>query len=242
MFGLALPWHRRRLRAHFTADIAGTTITFCYVRKNACSAFKRLILDHAGYDGEWRGSIGYLVRNCSARSLAEARSAQWRIFVYRDPFERVASLFRNKLIMQDGAVDFLRSYSKVTGSDPAEASFSSLVKDYLTGRRLDPHAHSQASHLLPISYNCVSTPETLFTDMRGIFGDELAHRYFARPSNPSSARLFDHPSSDTPVRLLRERFAASGELPSVEALRTAELETLVRRIYRDDYLLDPARG
>jgi hypothetical protein len=241
MFGGALPWNRRRLRSHLQAEIGGASITYCYIRKNACSAFKRLLINHYNYQGEWRNAVGFLTRTCSAPNLAAARSAQWRIFVYRDPFDRAASLFRHKMIMQHGAENFLRNYREVTGADPASATFSSFVTDYLTGRKLDPHTRSQASHLLPIDYNIVSTPQTLLADMRGIFGDELAQRYFALPSNRSSASPFDDPSWDTSVHVLGERLAATGELPSLDALRTSELESIVQRLYRDDYALDPER-
>lgn len=227
----------RRLRSHFLFEVNGSTIAYCYIRKNACSAFKRMILDQAGYTGQWNGAISYLTSNFAAPSVQAVRAARWRVFVYRDPFERMASLFRNKMIMQDGAVDFLNDFRRVTGSDPKGATFEQFVHHYLEHRPGDPHTLSQAAHLLPISYNVRSTMDSLLHDMKQVVGDELAKRYFGRPVNESSAILFDEPSVDLPVRVLRDRYAESGQLPGSSALETAELRSAVQRLYRADYKL-----
>jgi sulfotransferase famil protein len=233
---------RRQLRSHFLFEIEGISIAYCYVRKNACSTFKHMILDNAEYDGKWEDAISFMTRHYAASSVAAVRSARWRIFVYRDPFERMTSLFRNKMIMQDGAANFLGNYERVTGCDPFDATFEQFVGSYLTRRSLDPHTRSQSSHLLPVSYNCASTFKTLFADMKIIIGDELATRYFAKPTNDSSGALFDEPSLDVPVRILRGRYGATGQLPSNTALNGSDVRAIVRQIYRDDYKLVPRDG
>lgn len=231
--------YRQQLRGHFIFEIDGARIAYCYIRKNACSAFKRMILDRAGYRGEWDDAIGFLEENFAPKRIADVRSAAWRIFVYRDPFDRAASLFRNKMVVQENASDFLRSYAETTQSDPMDATFDLMVRSYLERSPSDPHVHSQAAHLLPASYNLVASMETLADDMKAVVGEELAKRYFARPVNESSAMLFAEPSSDVPVRLLRERYAATGELPGAAALASPELRSTIQRIYRADYKLLP---
>ena len=231
--------YRQQLLSHFVFEIGGVRIAYCYIRKNACSAFKRMMLGEAGYTGEWHDAIGFLQKNFGTNRVADVRSADWRVFVYRDPFDRAVSLFRNKMVMPDDARDFLRSYAEVTGSDPLDATFDKFVRSYLSRSSLDPHAHSQSSHLLPVSYNLVANIETLAEDIRPIIGDKLATRYFARLVNESSAALFSEPSSDVPVRLLRERYGETGELPGIDALDNPELRSMIRRIYRSDYKLSP---
>ena len=227
----------RRLRSHFLFEVNGSTVAYCYIRKNACSAFKRMILDQAGYTGQWNGAISYLTSNFAAPSVQAVRAARWRVFVYRDPFERMASLFRNKMIMQEGAGDFLNDFKRVTGFDPGDATFEQFVHFYLARGPHDPHALSQAAHLLPVSYNICSTMDSLRDDMTQVVGDELAARYFVRPVNQSSASLFEEPSFEVPVRVLRQRYAETGELPGSAALDSTEVRSAVLRLYRVDYSL-----
>lgn len=231
---------RHRLDSHFVFEVEGKRIAYCYIRKNACSAFKHLMLDVAGYDGPRAGSIKFLYSRYPARGLAHVLSSDWRMFVYRDPIDRASSLFRSKMIMQKGAASLLGNYRLVTGSDPNEATFHDFVTDYLTRRNLDVHARGQSSHLLPIRYNSVSTLETLHDDVRRICGREIADAYFSRPTNASSGQLSQQPSSEIPVYILKAHYEDTGELPSTSALMTPELEATIRRIYRRDYALDPA--
>lgn len=232
---------RQRLDSHFVFEVEGQRIAYCYIRKNACSAFKHLMLDVAGYEGPRAGSIEHLYSRYPARGLTHVLSSDWRMFVYRDPIDRAASLFRSKMVMQKGAKPLLASYRSITRSDPNAASFSGFVTDYLTRRNIDVHARPQSSHLLPIAYNSVSTLETLHDDVRRICGPEIADAYFSRPTNPTSSQLSQQPSSDAPVHVLKAHYEDTGELPSTAALMTPELEAMIRRIYSRDYALDPAR-
>ncbi|MBV9527256.1 sulfotransferase family 2 domain-containing protein [Sphingomonas sp.] len=221
--------------------IEGTSITYCYIRKNGCSAFKRLMLDLAGYSGPWDDGLGVMRKNFAVSSINEARDADWRVYVYRDPFSRAVSLFRNKMIMTDGAGDLLRDFAEVTGSDPADATFSTFVRDYLDGQATDPHAWSQISHVLPMDYNVICTLDTLGAKMTDVLGAEVAGKYFVRRANASSRRLFDKPSADVPVRELRERYTASQEMPSDDAFATESLRRIIQNRYCDDYALSPNR-
>jgi hypothetical protein len=231
---------RHRLESHFVFEVDGQRIAYCYIRKNACSAFKHLMLDAAGYDGPRAGSIGFLYSRYPARGLAHVLSSDWRMFVYRDPIDRAASLFRSKMIMQKGAKPFLANYRQITSSDPNDATFSRFVTEYLTRRNLDVHARDQSSHLLPIRYNSVSTLGTLHDDVQRICGAQIADTYFSRPTNPTSSHLSQQPSSDVPVHVLKAHYEDTGELPSKGALLTPDLEASIRHIYRRDYALDPA--
>lgn len=229
---------RRQLRSHFLFEVGGQTIAYCYIRKNACSAFKRMILDQAGYEGPWDEAIKFL-EPLAPHNLATAKAAKWRIYVYREPFERSVSLFRNKLIMQEGSTDLVADFERVTGFDAENATFEHFVTSYLAARPGDPHTWTQASQLLPMSYNCVSTLSSLFEDMKPIVGEDLARGYFAKPANQSSGFLYDEASASVPVRVLRERYEAEGALPSRAALDQPAVRAAIRRLYRNDYSLAP---
>src|SRR3954469_11320300 len=89
-----LRWGRswkRRLDSHFCFTIGGKRFAYCYIRKNGCSAFKRLMLDRAGAEREEEQPITTLSRQFGARSLNDVRSADHRILVLRNPYSRLVS-------------------------------------------------------------------------------------------------------------------------------------------------------
>lgn len=227
------------MNSHFRFTLAGRSIAYCYIRKNASSAFKQMMLDANGYDGPWEGAFDFMRRRCGIRIVEDVRSAAWRIYVYRHPFDRAVSLFRNKMVMQSYADDFLANYSSVMHADPLDATFASFVRSYLPSKYADPHVWAQCDHLLPVDYNCAWSMTWLLEHAREIFGTEIADRYFSRPANRSSENLFDEPSADVPVRELRQDFLRRGKLPSVAALRNNDTDRMIHRIYRRDYELEP---
>ena len=52
---------------HFKGVVAGRSIVYCYIRKNACSAFKALLVDAAG--GETQSYIETLAHRWRAGSV-----------------------------------------------------------------------------------------------------------------------------------------------------------------------------
>jgi hypothetical protein len=231
---------RRRVNAHFKFELDGRPIAYCYIRKNASSAFKRMMLDMHGYDGPWSGAFAFMKQNCGVGSVEDVRSASWRVYVYRDPFERAASLFRNKLVMQKDADDLLANFVRVMHSDPEDATFTEFVRWYLPAKYADPHVWAQSDHLLPVDYNCAWSMAWLQDHAREIFGGEIADRYFLKPANQSSEHLFNDPSEDVPVRELRQHYDRTGELPGVRALRNNETSRMIHDLYERDYELESA--
>lgn len=227
------------MSSHFRFEIEGTSVSYCYIRKNGCSAFKQLMADLANFDNSRRGAIDLMHERFGVQRIEDVSSAQWRVFVYRSPLDRIVSLFRNKLIMQEGASDFIHDFEQVSGMQAQETSFSTFVSRYLQARPSDPHTWAQRDHLLPVDYNAACTLQTLERTMSAVLGPALAHRYFAKPANASSEKLHDDPSFDTPVRVLRERWARSGELPSAKGLVDDVIEGAVNRLYGGDHRLSP---
>ncbi len=94
---------------HFTFELAGKRVVYCYIRKNASSAFKKLIVDCSPFSNlmkENENPIHFLYKYHKSTAKDFSR-ADHIIFVYRDPIERILSLFKNKFIQQIGAQDIL---------------------------------------------------------------------------------------------------------------------------------------
>lgn len=224
---------------HFICDVGKIRLGYCYIRKNACSSFKRMFLDmcKAEFDpasGDRR--IDFMIRHQMMRS-ADAARCDRIVFVYRDPVERIVSLFKNKFIMRDGYEDLFQSYAASVGEDPNRASFRRFVQEYLRRdlRGLDPHVLPQAYHLKRFRYTDAIPIQDLHQRMAAILGEELAGTYFKRPVNAtSSAKIELHGAMDTPAEVLAERFSAQNTMPRDEDLLDQNLKASLREIYAAD--------
>ena len=124
---------------HLNLRLGGKRICYAYIRKNGCSSFKAAL----GYAPDTRIS-----------EIARRHRTQWyhrhdaTIFVWRDPVERMVSLYRNKILDGHGAEDLVARYLAVMGEAPSTLTrfleFASLGGD--------PHCLPQVDHLRPIVY------------------------------------------------------------------------------------------
>lgn len=128
-------WRLKRGKLHLAFEIESKRIVYCYIRKNASSAFKKLIIASSPFSDLVQphdNSINFLFRHHKSSFPQDISNADHTIFVYRDPIERIVSLFKNKFIQQIGASDILKNYSKITGRDSRNDSFRDFVNYYLT--------------------------------------------------------------------------------------------------------------
>lgn len=236
-------------RAHYGIKIGANLIAYCYIRKNACTAFKNLFLDKS----PWRPLVwskrnpGIKLLNRFHRlTIAKAQEAGLRIVVYRDPITRLTSLYRNKFIHQKDCDDIFANYQLLTGEDPSRASFRSLVNSYAmrvcNGDEIDCHLYTQASHLMPINYNAAICIDNLHTSMTKLLGPRIGNQYFSIPANQSQAlgctTEESHPFlADTPASKLREMWLTKNiNLTSKKLLDEALLES-IHTIYAEDFEL-----
>lgn len=229
-------------RAHFGIRLNGCTLAFAYIRKNACTAFKEMILRESPHSrGEGETPIAFLHR-CHLLSKVQIEAADTRICVLRDPGDRMASLYRNKFIQRQGHEEVFASYRRVTGLDPEQARFRDLANIYLAASEqdMDPHFHSQISHLAPIVYDRALRMGEIAGVMSDLLGSVTGARYFAQRSNDSAGTApFDDPSDDVPADVLRDRYRRDGAMPSTRALLTDRTAGAVRSVYAADHgLLD----
>ena len=231
-------------KPHFRFHVGGRTFAYCYIRKNACSAFKKLIVDlseHRHLCPPDRNPIDFLVRYHQEDSLAALSRCDATVFVYRHPVERLASLFINKFVMRSGCDDIFADFRQATGREPGTVSFRGFVGGYLSGDLLarDPHVWPQHAHLHHIRYTDAVFIGDLRPHMSALLGPELAERYFGKKTNASEGRTAATNSclGTWSADELAETFRARGILPGADQIATPDIAEEIAGIYADDLRL-----
>ena len=138
--------------------------------------------------GRQRGGLPFIQKHHRVRSRKALEAADHRILIYRDPLQRIKSLYTNKFVQRQGFEDIFRSYRKVTGLNPEKASFEEFVLQYvarLGELRLDPHVQPQSWHLCNVVYDQVIPLQSLQERMALIVGEQMAQNFFERKVNES---------------------------------------------------------
>lgn len=226
-------------RAHFWFELNGKKYGYCYIRKNACSAFKKLICETskvAKFSEHTGTELQFMEAHHRIRTYEQLQSCDHLIFVYRAPYDRLVSAYVNKFVVQTGHNEIFRSYEQQTGKAPESASFRDFIIGYCKEfREKDVHIFPQHLHLLPSRYDSVLSIETLYEDISDLMGAEVADRYFARKANRSDYGKAEDRKVDVPCGHLHLEHTETGQLPSKEAFFDEELDQVVRRRYSKDY-------
>nr|WP_239552674.1 sulfotransferase family 2 domain-containing protein [Oceanisphaera litoralis] len=225
----------------------GASFFYTYIRKNASTSFKKLFQEL--YTGVCPGelpSIACMAEHARVKGLTPAEIGQrfeTKLFVYRDPIDRVFSVYKNKLIQQDGAEDLLKRLEKVVERDPGLLTFDEFVHEYVvlleTDRweEVDGHLYPQVWHLLPITYNKVIRMDNVYREMQDLLPPELCGRVFKEPSNSTTKGSVSLPwaDPDCPAIYFRNKYVQGKALPSLNQLLTPATEARLREVYADDY-------
>ncbi|WP_108883002.1 sulfotransferase family 2 domain-containing protein [Anderseniella sp. Alg231-50] len=229
---------------------------FCWIPKNASTTM---------FDFMWKKippdfrrdakKMPRLFRFFGARRRTHVDRSQCSFFIYRNPVDRLVSLFNNKFVQSstltgDDRESLILSFEYFTLTSPLDTTFSDFVRVYLqrylrlfSGNwLLDVHVIPQADCLWPIHYTHVLRFECLHEDISLVLGKDTADQFFTRKINSSSTARYDDPSAKTAVSELRRRFAETGELPSLRAYVDDELEAIIRNLYAIDYELGSLIG
>ena len=76
----------------FELEFLGKRISYTYIRKNACSAFKRLFAGETHHDfSSYSTALKAMINLHLENDIRRIESSDFRVFVYRDPVERVLS-------------------------------------------------------------------------------------------------------------------------------------------------------
>jgi len=226
-------------RNHFVVDLPGLRLGYCYIRKNACTSFKNMFMDMAPKEMKKspdQRPIDFMRSNMRLRRQ-DIRTCDRLVFVYRDPIERIVSLYKNKFIVRNGNTNIFGTYEMLTGKRPEETSFQDFVTDYFDNdfSKLDRHVLPQRRHLHHALYTDVMPMERLYSHMRGVIGEELADKYFLHKSNASPITDIDESNvSHVSSRELFEAYSKSGVLPGNTQLLTDVLEGQLKHIFKED--------
>ena len=181
---------------HLGFELGGKRIAYAYIRKNGSSAFKRALGYPTGTD----------IREIEPSHRWEPRRRyDATIFVWRDPEERLKSLYRNKILEREDAEDIIVRYRKRMGEEPG--SFERFAEFATTN--VDPHCVPQRDHLKAILYSHAIPLGRLHETMAGIVGIEAAQA-FTRPVNASNEVAID--VSDRARALIRHHYASDYEM------------------------------
>jgi len=231
---------KRTLHLQFTA--LDKTVVYCYIRKNACSAFKKMLCDSSEFRQHrlaLQTDLKFLLQYHSVSARGDISNVDHRIFVYRDPITRIVALFINKFIVRSSNSDIFLNYKSVMKKDPGEVTFRDFVYHYLgqTQTILDPHCLSQCRHLWPVFYTEAIPIERLYFETALLFGHEFANKHFKLKVNSTIGNEFTEPAWNVPSVDLHHRYRRIGEIPSAASLVSDPIRQRLREIYADDFMM-----
>ena len=231
-----------KLRNHYYIDSIRSKCCV-YIRKNASTIFKKIIIDLASSKIKALSlSPTQMMFKSGYVSLENARLCRERVFVLRDPTERVISGFLNRFIMKVPTASkegVGKSIHSICGRDPLSITFSSFVSDYLSSglSKVDNHFATVVSHLGPFNYTKVMLDKFLYDDAKFIFGDETADKHFFIKRNATNKCItadlknaFNIPASE-----LFLMYQSSGVLPTKESLMDSSVVAAIKDLYSADY-------
>lgn len=219
---------------HYGLDVNGQTISYAYIRKNACSAFKRMFQALSLFQDT---NAMRLMSRHHQINLKAVRKTDLKLCVLRDPEDRIRSLYRNKFIQRAGHHDIFSSYANITGRDPTTASYRDFVTHYLSRSlsELDPHTHTQMSSLMPVRYNCILKFTGLSENIAEALGADIAERFFIKPINSTSNfSKYSESVVDTGANILAARHIETKEMPDDASLSDEDLSQTLAHVYADD--------
>lgn len=231
-----------RQKTHFRIDFGKRGVGYTYIRKNACSLFKKLILatSSSARSDPYRDNhpmkfMGEYHR-IAEHSLAKLEQ---HVAVLRDPIERVVSGYLSRFVMLLNGRSILVDNVENALSRPAdEVSFEIFVQEYLARQDgdVDVHLVPQYAYLAPITYSHVLSLETLYEDAVIAFGDRRADRFFAQRVNSTEKFRADNgfDASQQTAKELMERHRQTKKFPSKDNFLTPDLEEQLRKLYRYD--------
>ena len=233
-------------KSHYRMTTNQFDISYCYIRKNACSSFKNFFreLTDETIRKDYSSSLA-LMDSVYRVNKASAADATSRIVVLRDPVERFFSAIKNKLIQQKGHTDLFLDFHKNTGRDLNSVSISDFLNLYILQHKLktlDPHFHTQISHMHGIEYNCVIKIDQLFEHMKKIVPANLADRYFKSPSNSTALQGHNQykwwiNSQSSSVLELHNEYCRTKIMPSISEILSYDEILKIQELYKEDYWL-----
>jgi hypothetical protein len=235
----------QKINQHFIIKINGVDYVYVYIRKNACSAWKRVFVAESGHRVEAEKNlrpIEFMIKYHRATSLADIISINRKIVILRDPVIRVYSAFINQIVMRmDRQYSLHRSIEHVTGKPIGRLNFSEFVNLYLTKvdpDEIDGHFQPQHSALLDVEYTNVWELSQLHQRSTALFGESFADRYFAKKVNSTERLLKSNEQSwELKIREIFKKYNHENTVPDIFALIRPDTKIKIALFYERDYEL-----
>ena len=216
-----------RFQRYYWLNISGKRIVYLYIRKNACSNFKKMFQRESEFTEKGVPSLALMSKHHVVKKFNVIRRAEHSVVVVRDPVERAFSAFANQLVAKaDQATNIAAGYEDITGEDVRNATFIQFCDRYLfkAGYDLDGHFFPQSMHLLPFEHKHYFPLRQLHAKAKTLLGEEVAHSYFAHHVNSmqSMTRIGGN-FQGTPVRHLFE-MTKEGKICTYDSVVDAETD------------------
>ncbi len=233
---------------HFRISTGEKKIAYCYIRKNACTAFKYFLSRRPTLSIRLKKVLGFKRYNdpdhfVNIRPFLIQKNdyakGDYRetIFVYRDPVDRTVSTYLNKFVDNSGAEVIRGNYERVMARDPEDATFMDFLQyashDF---SEIDCHLWPQKAHLWDVTYTRAINIKAVHEEMVDLIGAQLAERFFSKRSNAtdSNGRSMSEPLVDIPASRLRDMKQRGITFGKVCFL-SRQVEEIIGQRYRSDY-------
>ena len=179
------------------------------------------------------------------------KDANYNIFIYRDPLDRLISLYLNKFIVKSLENDVAKLFESTFNTPAKLATFEDFIMKFSKIAKIEKngHFHSHYDTLGRFNYNAVIEFKQIKADFLMIMPDKYVEKYFSSPINKSdfsASTLSDSTDpflkfgSDVgavPAEELRQCFAIHGKTPPRDRFASPARADRVREIYAVDYAL-----
>ena len=217
---------------------------YVLINKNACTGFKSFFREHSPHlDRRIEEDSGNFMRRCHLADWRDLRRADFPTFVVvRDPSDRIASCFIDRLVRLGGegggrglSQDIFHSLAVA----PTEMTFRDFVLNYVLASKpssLNPHVRPQSHHLPPGSLRLIYLSK-LDSYLSALTGFDLLASFLRDHRNRTSEFVTIHASPNQKVAELHELFLTQAVLPSPDSLLSDDLRTEIAKTFAHDAAL-----
>lgn len=235
----------QKIKQHFIIKINGVEYVYVYIRKNACSAWKKVFVAESEHKKEQNNNLSpleFMNQFHRADTLDKVMAVENRIVILRDPIMRVYSAFINQIVMRMDRQYALHKAVQTACDKPiGKIIFDEFVDEYLLKtevQKLDGHFQPQNLALLPIDYKNTWDLSKLHQEVQALMGKEFADRYFLTKVNSTEKmKKVSMDANGFTVRKIFNLWNNREVLPDFESLVGVDCREKLSKIYQDDIQL-----
>jgi hypothetical protein len=235
----------QKINQHFIININGVDYLYVYIRKNACSAWKRMFVAESihqeAVDKNLR-PIEFMNKFHRASTIGEVMAVENRIVILRDPLVRVYSAFINQIVMRmERQYALHKAVQKACSKPIGKVTFEEFVNEYILKmdpHQLDGHFQPQNFALLPIDYKNTWELGKLHSEVEALIGKSFADRYFLKKVNSTEKmKKIKMDCNGLTIRQIFNQWNNREVFPDFESLINSECREKLLKFYSDDIKL-----